>query len=555
MSIDRDSIRWDGWGAAAQANAFPEHRKRFLIAELERRFGRRLETSGTGVAIDRVELPSSRLSNSVRSALESICGESGVRTDLRDRIVHSLGRSLPDLLRLRSGDIGSAPDAVVYPENAEQVASVLRIAGDANFAVVPFGGGTSVVGGVEARAEATHTGVITLDTTRMSELLRVDPVNRTAVLQAGIDGPGLERALGAHGYTLGHFPQSFEYSTLGGWIATRSTGQSSSGYGAIDDMLVALRIVTPRGEIRTLEVPRSAAGPDLNEWILGSEGTLGVITEATMRVRPAPSSTDDRGMLFRSFSDGVSTIRAAVGEGVRVSMMRLSDASEVELLRILRRDPARRIDPTRWVWRATERLGYGAESTLLIYSAEGGEARSVRRAVRRARAVGRAFGGLPLGRSPGRGWRRERFRGPYLRDWLLDYGVAVDTYETAVEWSRVESAHRSILAALRQAAATHAGSGLAMTHLSHSYSDGACLYFTLLYPLDAGAGLNQWRKIKRDVTDSIVASGGTLSHHHGVGRDHADWFDEEKGALAVEALRSAKAVVDPTGIMNPGKLL
>lgn len=259
-------------------------------------------------------------------------------------------------------------------------------------------------------------------------------------------------------------------------------------------------------------------------------------------------------MLFRAFADGLAAVHTLHRLGLPLSMARLSDAAETELSLALRSDPARRVDPAAWVLAAAERAGYGPGRSVLLYGAEGDPA-TVRSALRRARAVGMRCGGLPLGRAPGRSWRRDRFRTPYLRDWLLDHGVAVDTMETSLSWSRLAHGHAAIVRALELALAAHAGAGLAMAHLSHGYADGACLYFTAIYPIDSDRELEQWSAVKRDATEAILAAGGALSHHHGVGVDHAPWLAREKGALALDVLRAAKATLDPRGLMNPGKLL
>ncbi len=555
MTLVRSELRWNGWGFLGRSAAFTRAQERGILRELERRLGCALEPLPAPVPIEAVKLPDSRIDERTHAALRSACGDSGVRSGRFERVSHAAGKSLPDLLRLRRGEIAHAPDLVVYPPDEGAVAAVLRIAADASLAVVPFGGGTSVVGGIEPRPAPQHTGVVSLDTTRLDATIRIDARSGLATFGAGIDGPALEAALREQGLTLGHFPQSFEHSTLGGWIATRSAGQQSDGYGAIDRLLVAVRVVTPEGVLRTLDVPRSAAGPDLNQLILGSEGTLGTIVEATLRVAPAPTVQDDRALFFHSFSDGVAAVREAVRGGLRVGMLRLSDGAETELGEVLRRDPARRFDPTRLGRRALTRLGYGPESAALLYGAEGIDPAAVRAALRRLRAIGRSHGGFPLGRSPGRRWRRDRFHTPYLRDWFLDRGVAVDTLETAVCWGRVETAREAVVGALRRALDSHAGGGLVMAHLSHSYLDGACLYFTVIYALDPANDVAQWSAIKREGTDAIVAAGGTLSHHHGVGSDHAPWLAAEKGSLGLRSLRAVKSAVDPAGVMNPGVLL
>ena len=552
--IARDQLRWNGWGRLGESVHFSPERERALLDALGRRLGRRLERGPDPIALDDLRLPVPKLSESTLVALRRVCGEDAVRTSVLERVTHALGRSLPDLVRLRRGELAFVPDAVAHPPDEGSVAALLRVAAGAELAVVPVGGGTSVVGGIEARPGAGQAGVLALDTTRLDSLVRFDAQSLLATFQAGIDGPALEATLRAHGATLGHFPQSFEHSTLGGWIATRSSGQFSNRYGAIEDHLVSVRVVTPTGVLRTIEVPRSASGPDLNALVLGSEGTLGVIVEATLRVKPLPAASGERGMLFRDFASGVAAVREAVREAVPVAMLRLADGAETELGETLRRDPARRVDPAAVVLGAAGGLGWGTGRALLLTAAEG-DAREVRRALARVRSIGVRRGGLPLGASPGRSWRRDRFRTPYLRDWLLDHGVAVDTLETALAWSRVETGHAAITRALCAALEARAGAGLAMAHLSHSYPDGACLYFTILYPLDLADPLAQWHGIKRDATRAVLDAGGTLSHHHGIGIDHAAWLAEEKGSVGIAALRAVKSALDPRGTMNPGKLL
>ena len=555
MSFERDAVNWKGWGDPAEAVAFSPARAAWLLGALGDRLGRRVEPNPSRVELSEVKLPETRLAESVLAELRAACGDDAVRTDPAARVLHALGRSLPDLFRLRRGEIECAPDAVVAPRDEGGVAAVLRIARERGLAVVPVGGASSVVGGVEARTGPDHGACLALDTTRLDAVVRVDAEAGLATFGAGIDGPALEAALAEHGLTLGHFPQSFEYSTLGGWIATRSSGQQSDGYGGIDELLVAVRLVTPEGVVRTATVPRSATGPDLNQLVLGSEGTLGVIVEATLRVAPAPAHFDARGILFRSFGDGVAAVRELVRQRAGLSLLRLSDGAETEVGRLQRHDPERRVDPVGWVFSGLSRLGYGDESALLLCAAEGDDARTARSAVARAVRVARRHGGISLGRSPGRSWRRERFKTPYLRDWLLDHGVGVDTFETAFPWNRIESGHAQVCEAIRTAAGTHAGAGIAMSHLSHSYLDGACLYFTVIYPVDPSREVSQWTALKRDVTSAILGAGGTLSHHHGVGRDHREWMGAEKGELGLSVLRSLKGAVDPTGVMNPGKLL
>jgi alkyldihydroxyacetonephosphate synthase len=482
-------------------------------------------------------------------------GKDHVMLDTPERVYHAAGKSLADLLRARTGKLDRAPDAVVYPTGAEEVTSVLAVARAHALAVVPFGGGTSVVGGVDPILPAGKRAVIALDTTRLDKLLDIDDKSLTATFQAGIDGPSLETELGDRGFTLGHFPQSFEHSTLGGWIAARSSGQQSDGYGGIDTLLVSVKVVTPRGELATLTVPRHATGPDLKQVVLGSEGTLGVIVEATVRIRLKMALQDVRGMLFRDFGSGVRTIRAWAAAGLPMMMMRLSDAQETDLSLMLRHDPDKRFDAGATLLGATKSVGYGDERALMLFGIEGDDRTRLSAQMLRAQAIGVLNGGLPLGKGPGASWKKERFRTPYLRDFLLDHGVAIDTMETAFEWSQLEEGHTRVLEAMREATQRHAGGGLALGHVSHSYPDGACVYFIVIYPVRSSDAWNQWREIKRAITDAIVDAGGTVSHHHGVGTDHAPWLAREKGNLGIAAIQALRSTLDPEGMMNPGKLV
>jgi alkyldihydroxyacetonephosphate synthase len=555
MVLDRDQLRWNGWGWKHESFEMSDSRRKALVQALAARFGVALTPMPPAVPIEAVVLSSSRLGAEARAALETAVGKEHVLLDAAERAYHAAGKSFADLLRMRSGKLERAPDVVVYPTSADEVARVLDAARDHDLVVVPFGGGTSVVGGVEPLLPPSKRAVVALDTTRLDKLLVLDDQSLTATFQAGIDGPSLETELADLGYTLGHFPQSFEHSTLGGWIAARSSGQQSDGYGGIDALLVSAKIVTPRGELATLTVPRHATGPDLKEIVLGSEGTLGVIVEATVRIREKMGMQDVRGMLFREFASGLRTIRAWAAAGLPMMMMRLSDAQETELSLLLRHDPDKRFDAAATLLDATKSVGYGDERALMLFGIEGNDRARLSAHMLRAQAIGILNGGLPLGKGPGESWKKDRFRTPYLRDFLLDQGVAIDTMETAFEWSKLEEGHLRVLDAMQRATELYAGGGLALAHVSHSYPDGACVYFISVYPVRPSDALDQWRAIKRAITDAIVDAGGTVSHHHGIGTDHAPWLAREKGALGVEAIKSLKQTFDPGGIMNPGKLV
>jgi alkyldihydroxyacetonephosphate synthase len=390
---------------------------------------------------------------------------------------------------------------------------------------------------------------VALDLRRLRDV-EVDPVSLTARLGPGLRGPEVERALGERGLTLGHFPQSFEYATVGGFAATRSAGQASSGYGRFDELVNAVRLQAPAGELASLEVPHSAAGPALRELVLGSEGAFGVITEVGVRVRPLPQETRYEGWIASGFREGGEAVRAlAQGEGLP-DVVRLSDEAETRAsLDLAGVSGTRRAALGSYLAIRRRRNG-----CLLVCGWEGDGAAVERRRAVAARRL-RAAGAVYLGRGPGRAWLRGRFEGPYLREALLDAGYLVETLETAHTWSRLGSLYGAVGSAISSALRSGGEGSLVMCHLSHAYRDGASLYFTFLAPRREGAELDQWREVKAAASEAIVATGGTITHHHGVGRDHVPYMPAEVGEVGVEALWTLKDRLDPSGIMNPGKLL
>jgi len=482
-----------------------------------------------------------------RSLIEAV-GEEAVFTGIEDRLRHATGRGYADLVRLRGGNLESAPDAVVLPEDAEQLKRLIHLCGEQNVAVVPFGGGTSVVGGVEP-LRGPHERLISLDLSRLRGV-EVDERSLTARLGAGLRGPEAEAALGARGLTLGHFPQSFEYATVGGFAATRSAGQASSGYGRFDSLVSSARLIAPVGEMHTLETPHSAAGPALREVILGSEGVLGVIPEVTVRVRPAPSVRRYEAWIAETFDAGAEIVRTlAQGPGLP-DVIRVSDEEETRVSLAL--SGPRGL--ARTLFGGYLGLRGKRDGCLVVIGHEGDEESVSRRRALTARAL-RAGGAAYIGRAAGRSWERGRFQGPYLRDTLMEMGALVETLETSHTWSRLAGLHAAVGAAIRDSLAAGSTPGLVFCHLSHAYADGASLYFTFIARARHGEEVEQWRAVKRAASEAIVAGGGTITHHHAIGRDHAPYMEAEVGATGIEALRAVKERLDPTGVMNPGKLL
>jgi alkyldihydroxyacetonephosphate synthase len=465
------------------------------------------------------------------------------------RLAHALGQSLPDWLRLRHGRIGAAPDGVAFPESGEQVRELLDHARAAGAAVVPYGGGTSVVGHLEAMPGRP---TLSVDMGRMRSLLSIDREAQLASFGAGVAGPDLEAQLRAHGYTLGHYPQSFDYSTLGGWIVTRSSGQQSLRYGRIEQMFAGGRVETPEGRLDIPTFPASSAGIDLRELVLGSEGRIGILTEATVRISRLPDYEAFHAVFFPDWERAEPAVRAIVQARLGLSMLRLSNAVETATMLALAGHGRQVALLETWL-----RLrGAGTDKCMLLVGASGDKPQA-RAALAAALKLARGHQGVHVGRGMGERWKRNRFRNVYLRNSAWAQGYAIDTVETALDWPRVAPAMHAVERAAHEALAQEGERVHAYTHLSHLYPQGASVYTTFVYRLagDYDADLARWRRLKTAVSNAIVASGGTISHQHGVGLDHAPWLAHEKGILGMAALRALFARFDPDCCMNPGKLV
>ncbi|WET78778.1 FAD-binding oxidoreductase [Amycolatopsis sp. QT-25] len=493
--------------------------------------------------IPALSVPDPALGEQPKRDLEELVGADHVLVGPEERLARAGGLSYLDLIRRRGFGDFPVPDAVVLPENPAEVQSVLEICARHDVGVVPFGGGTSVVGGVSA-LRGDKSAVIALDLTRLDELVSVDPVSRIAVLRAGVTGPEADRLLAAHGFTLGHVPQSYERATIGGFAATRSAGQASSGYGRFEDMVTGVRLATPRGEWKLGVAPASAAGPDLRHLAIGSEGALGVITEVTLRVRPVPEVRRYEGYVLDGWENGAAAVRELAQRHVLADVTRLSDVEESEVSLALN-DSLK----TKALRRYLKARGVHAPC-LLIVGWEGASKREVARRRQETTRVLASSGAVRIGAALGESWRRGRFSGPRQRDALMDNGVCVETLETAAYWAELSDLRDAVRAALTATL----GKAIIMCHVSHAYETGASLYFTVLTARDETDPIGQWRRAKAAASEAITGI-GTISHHHAVGVDHTPYLAAEIGSLGVEVLRAAKKAVDPTGILNPGKLL
>ncbi|MGZ4176937.1 MAG: FAD-binding oxidoreductase [Solirubrobacteraceae bacterium] len=526
----RAELSWSGWGDPAAAAPLPDALETVLRQALGiERHGR------PAPALEQLELTPPRLPAAVAGELAAIVGTDHARADHETRARHARGKSTIDLLELRGGGPIDAPDLVLMPASHDEVQATLECCSARGVAVIPFGGGTSVVGGLRADGSG-FAGTVALDVRRLAALVALDEESRLAVLEPGLRGPEAEALLGGRGYTLGHFPQSWEYATLGGFAAARSSGQSSAGYGRFDDRVLALRVATPAGTLELGRAPKSAAGPDLRQLILGSEGSLGVITSLTLGVDPAPEHRFYEGWCLPSFGEGMAIVRRLAQDGPRPTVLRLSDEAETAM----------------GLARPHEAGGGGGGGCLAVLGWEGAYEEVERR--RRATAEVMLAAGAQEVPGAGDGWAAGRFRGPYLRDALLDAGALVETLETAAFWHALPRLYAGVASALRE---TLAGAGTppaVLCHISHVYPSGASLYFTVACAQLADP-IAQWQAAKAAAGEAILSAGGSITHHHGVGSDHRELYPREVGPLGIEVLRAVKATLDPAGILNPGVLL
>ena len=461
-----------------------------------------------------------------------------------DRAGHTYGKSFRDIVRGLRRDFSPAPDAVVFPRHEADIVAVLDWASDAHVAVIPYGGGSSVVGGVEARVGDRYRGTVSLDLTKLDRVLEVDPISRAARIQAGVLGPALEEQLRPHGFTLRLFPQSFEFSTLGGWIATRSGGHYATLYPHIDEFVESLRIVSPRGINESRRLPGSGAGPSPDRWFIGSEGILGVITEAWMRLQARPVFRAAASITFDAFAQGAEAVRAIAQAGLYPANCRLLDANEALL--------AGASDGTHAVLllafeSADHPLDAWMQRALVCAADHGGQ-------VPPGAGITRADGGGDRDGAAG-AWRRSFLDAPYLRDALVGLGFISETFETAVTWDRFAPFHDGLIDATQAALRQVCGGGQVSVRFTHAYPDGPAPYLTVLAPARPNSQLEQWAEIKAAASEAILRLGGTITHHHAVGRDHRPWYDRQRPEPFAQALRASKAVLDPAGILNPGVLI
>ena len=550
--FDTDRKFW-GWGVASFR--FPPPALQRVRAFLEARFGAPLPEPWAPPTLESLRMPA--------PVLAAPGGFAGIASSERyHRAAHTYGKSFRDIVRALDGDFSGAPDFVAYPRDETDVLRILRWADDARVAVIPFGGGSSVVGGVEVDREVRvqYSGVVSLDLCRLDKVLAVDRESRCARVQAGTYGPSLEAQLRPHGYTLRHFPQSFEFSTVGGWIATRAGGHYATNYTHIDDFVQSTRMVTPQGVLETRRLPGNGAGPQEDRLVLGSEGVFGVITVAWLRVQDAPRFRAGCSVTFETFAAGAAACRTLAQSGLFPANARLIERDEVAFMGA---GDGRHHLLVLGFESATMPQDDKLHAALEICAVHGGQAGKASR-----------VGGVPGGPSDGPTvagtsgasgapaasaadtWKQSFMQAPYLRDELVRMGMICETFETCTTWANFQALDDAVRAAARQAIDAHcAGKGVVTCRYTHLYPDGPAPYYTVLAPSRRGRQLEQWDAIKAAVSRALIDNGATITHHHAVGKDHRPWYLQQNSPLSLDMLRAAKQAVDPRGIMNPGTLL
>ncbi|HEV3124579.1 MAG TPA: FAD-binding oxidoreductase [Candidatus Dormibacteraeota bacterium] len=529
-------MSWWGWGwedAALDAGAAEA-----VGATLASMLGVDAPRARPAVDLSGVSLPPPRFAPPV--ALRVLCSD-----DRRSRAAHAQGKSFRDVVRAHAGAIEHPPDLVAAPRGEDDVGALLEWCTAANIAAIPYGGGSSVVGGVEPDVGDGYAGTVSVDLRALGAVLDVDKQSRAVRTQAGILGPALEDALRPHGLTLRHFPQSFEFSSVGGWLATRSGGHYATLHTHIDDFVESLRAITPRGVIETRRLPASGAGPSADRLLLGSEGILGVITEAWLRVQERPRFRASASVRFALFGDGAAAARALAQSGMHPSNCRLLDATEALI-------SGAGDGSTALLLVGFESADHDVEAmitrALELCADHGGEQPATVRTSSGESAEGSGDDGASR-------WRSAFLRAPYMRDALVTLGWISETFESAITWDRFASLHGAVTTATREALTDACGTGLLSCRFTHVYPDGCAPYYTVIAPGRPGSSISQWQQIKRAASEAILANGGTITHHHAVGRDHRPWYDRQRPDLFAAALQAAKRQLDPASILNPGVLI
>ena len=552
QSVGVKHMKWYGWGL--EGHAFSHEDKPKLAPFVRKAVGLDLDQPAEPpLDFEDLDIPDSRADRSLLDTLAEALGDDYVVTDPLDRIVHTYGKSIRDLYRIRRGDIPRVPDVIVYPGDESQVEAVVQAGLTADAVIIPFGGGSNIAGSLTPPDDPRP--IISLDLGRLNKLIDIDEDSGLARIQAGTLGPDLEEQLGARGWTLGHFPDSFTHSTLGGWVATRSSGMQSDKYGDIADICRGLRCVTPTGTLVLRPLPSTSTGPSVREMILGSEGRLGVITEVTVQVHRIPEQRLILGYLFPNWSAGLAAMHEIAKSELAPSVTRVSDANE-SAFSFATGKKSKGVSKyvTKAMMTYLERKGWNLDDLCLSFVGYEGNKSHVARQRAAVKAIVTKHGGVVAGKGPGALYDQKKFDTPYIRDFLLDRGAMADVSETAAPWSKLADLYDRTVAAAHKAYAENGVDGWIMCHLSHSYHSGACLYFTFAFVAQSDP-LAEYDKVKRAVQQSFVDNGGTLSHHHAVGVEHSPWMSEDISPAGVRIMQGLFSAVDPAKNLNPGKIV
>ena len=554
MEADIRHMKWWGWGH--EDVTFDDSTKPELWPYLKRELGVDQIRWEKPVAFEDVTLPEQKNNEAFLAAIGAGLGEGQVVDDKKSRLVHAAGKSFRDLWLIRHGQVQFAPDCVVYPDTEEDVALVVRAAHEHGVVLVPFGGGSNIAGCL-VPSDRGGRMVVSLDMCRMHRVLEVDRYSLTARIQPGVYGQHLEDQLAEHGVTLGHFPDSFLHSTLGGWVATRSAGMQSDIYGKIEDMVISLRMVTPSGTIITRTVPKSSNGIDIKHLCIGSEGILGVITEVVVQVHHKPEKEDWYGWLFPDFTSGLDAIHECHRGDCMPTVTRLNDPKKTALSFAFKHPKTGIKDKIakvfKWYIGNVKNIDFN-QCCLMVVKYEGTQ-QTFNRIKNRVTTIYKKHRGVCLGAEPGRSFAKVKFDFPHLRDYVMDRSIMADVSETATTWDNLRTLHESGLADVEQAIKDTGVDAWVGCHLSHSYRTGASLYFTFGCLQREGREIEQYLYVKKAAEDAFMKNGGTLSHHHAVGTEHLPWVEEDLSPTGLKAVKALKAGLDPNDIMNPGKII
>ena len=554
MEADIRHMKWWGWGH--EDVTFDDSTKPELWPYLKRELGVDEIRWEKPVAFEDVTLPEQKKNEAFLAAIQAGLGDGQVVDDKKSRLVHAAGKSFRDLWLMRHGQVQFAPDYVVYPDTEVDVALVVRAAHEHGVVLVPFGGGSNIAGCL-VPSDRGGRMVVSLDMCRMHRVLEVDRYSLTARIQPGVYGQHLEDQLAEHGVTLGHFPDSFLHSTLGGWVATRSAGMQSDIYGKIEDMVISLRMVTPSGTIITRTVPKSSNGIDIKHLCIGSEGILGVITEVVVQVHHKPEKEDWYGWLFPDFKSGLDAIHECHRGDCMPTVTRLNDPKKTALSFAFKHPKTGIKDKIakafKWYIGNVKKIDFN-QCCLMVVKYEG-TPQAFNRIKNRVTAIYKKHRGVCLGAEPGRSFAKVKFDFPHLRDYVMDRSIMADVSETATTWDNLRTLHESGLADVEQAIKDTGVDAWVGCHLSHSYRTGASLYFTFGCLQREGREIEQYLYVKKAAEDAFMKNGGTLSHHHAVGTEHLPWVEEDLSPTGLKAVKALKAGLDPNDIMNPGKII